>query len=366
MVNTSELLIPQVSIIVPVYNVAPYLSTCLESLLLYQSAEIEVVAVDDCSSDGSLDILKSYAKRYNNLRVISHSVNKGVAEARNSGLGLALGKYIMFVDSDDRLHSDAVKILFETAEKDTIDIVLFQIRKIDEKGNVLSETRVESRAYDLSYRDQRRIAFECMVGSLLAWNGFYKRDLLRTIQFSNYPNGEDLLFGVEAFCKARSVFIFPYALYDYLQRKDSASYALTKRHFKSVLDVVYEVVYIVQKSTHYEDVRGLLFRKVRGIAHGNLLDILRKLDDVDRSECWDLWFNQIESIYFQAGIVPASNRWFYKIIFWLRSRFCILLFFWVPASLKRSMLSSETLKKSWSRIRFFMLKQSLKSISNER
>nr|MCR4921788.1 glycosyltransferase [Bacteroidaceae bacterium] len=92
-----------ISIIVPVYNVAPYLGRCLQSIVAQGLDDWEALLVNDASRDNSLAICNEWARREPRFRVVSHDKNKGLSEARNTGLRLATGKYIAFVDSDDSL-----------------------------------------------------------------------------------------------------------------------------------------------------------------------------------------------------------------------------------------------------------------------
>ena len=113
-----------VSIIVPIYNSEKYLRPCIESLCNQSHADIEIILVDDGSSDSSGAICDDFANKDPRIKVV-HKQNGGVSAARNDGLDMACGKYIMFVDSDDFLHPQAMEICFSFAEKDSSDLVAF-------------------------------------------------------------------------------------------------------------------------------------------------------------------------------------------------------------------------------------------------
>ena len=115
----------KVSVTVPVYNVAKYLPRCLETILNQNFSSFEVICVDDGSTDGSSKILKDYAKRYPQLKII-HQSNQGLSVARNTAMKEAIGKYIMFVDADDFLYSrNALDYLYSYAEFHNSDVVIF-------------------------------------------------------------------------------------------------------------------------------------------------------------------------------------------------------------------------------------------------
>lgn len=115
------------SIIIPVYNVEDYLEECLYSAVNQSLREIEIIAVNDGSTDRSLEILKKYEKKYENFIIIDQE-NKGLSGARNSGLKVAKGKYIYFLDSDDYIELDLVEKCYNYSEDNNLDIVAFDAK----------------------------------------------------------------------------------------------------------------------------------------------------------------------------------------------------------------------------------------------
>ena len=98
---------PKVSVIIPVYNTEKYLEKCLDSVCNQTLSDIEIICVDDCSTDNSLNILKEYAQKDNRIKLIEFKENKGAAAARNEGIKAATGEYIGFIDSDDYPETDS-------------------------------------------------------------------------------------------------------------------------------------------------------------------------------------------------------------------------------------------------------------------
>lgn len=123
----------RLSYIVPVYNTLAWLRDCLDSLLGHQGTDVEFILVDDGSTDGSSELLQHYANEDSRIKLIRQE-NKGLSAARNIGLANAGGQYILFVDSDDIVDSDAVIRMVETAEKEDADIVTGQIICLYENG----------------------------------------------------------------------------------------------------------------------------------------------------------------------------------------------------------------------------------------
>ena len=121
----------KVSIIVPVYNVVDYLSDCLESLVKQTLDDIEIICVNDGSTDSSLIVLEKYEKQYDFIKIINQR-NKGLASARNAGIAAAKGEYLGFVDSDDWIDTEFYEKLYEAAKRHNTDIAAASIiRKIE-------------------------------------------------------------------------------------------------------------------------------------------------------------------------------------------------------------------------------------------
>lgn len=121
------------SIIVPVYNMAPYLKECFDSIFSQTQKEIEVIAINDGSTDNSLAILKEIKKKYPELIVFSQ-INQGLGAARNQGLDLATGEFVYFIDSDDCLMNEAMEICYHYAKTNHVDIVMFDAGIFGEIG----------------------------------------------------------------------------------------------------------------------------------------------------------------------------------------------------------------------------------------
>lgn len=127
-----------VSVIVPVYNVEKYLAKCLDSILAQEHRSIEIICVNDCSTDASPQILRNYSEEYPNIIVIDHKVNQGLGAARDTGLNAATGRFVMFVDSDDHIRCDHVST-YLSAMDEKVDIV--QGGYYREEGKRVSEIR---------------------------------------------------------------------------------------------------------------------------------------------------------------------------------------------------------------------------------
>lgn len=132
---------PLVSIIIPVFNVENYLEECLNSVLSQTFSRLEVIAVDDGSSDNSPNILKDFSLNFPQLKVFLEKQNKGQSAARNIGIENAKGKYLLFVDSDDYIAKDTVSELVKVMEKRDVDVVRFNATSFSEESQHMAITK---------------------------------------------------------------------------------------------------------------------------------------------------------------------------------------------------------------------------------
>ena len=130
------------SVIVPVYNVEKYLSKCVDSLLNQNllPEEYEIILVDDGSTDRSGDICDEYAMHHSNVKAI-HQQNGGLSVARNTGIQVAAGKYVQFVDSDDYLEPNVLKSLVEKMKLEDLDVLRFNYRNVNEQGEEIAPNK---------------------------------------------------------------------------------------------------------------------------------------------------------------------------------------------------------------------------------
>ena len=126
----------KVSVLIPAYNVAPYIRECIDSVLNQTLKEVEVICVDDASTDETLSILKEYEKKDNRVRVLCHEVNKGQSCGRNLALKYAAGEYVYMLDADDFIECDALEKLYDICKKDSLDLVGFETVQFFEDENL--------------------------------------------------------------------------------------------------------------------------------------------------------------------------------------------------------------------------------------
>lgn len=223
-----------VSVIVPVYNVKPYLAEALDSVVNQSYKNLEIIIVDDGSTDGSGEICDRYAERDRRIRVV-HQSNKGLSSARNTGLDIMTGELVAFLDSDDAYHPDFVRLMAEAMEREKSELVTCKTvicntsRKIENLAEVGENLKRHPVIY---YREDALRALADNKMSLAAWNKLYRSQLWERIRFPVGRVYEDnaVLFRVVDECK--TVCELKQPLYWYRKtRAGSISWGTTWRSF---------------------------------------------------------------------------------------------------------------------------------------
>lgn len=212
---------PKVSVIIPVYNVAEYLPACLDSVINQNLKSLEVICVDDKSTDNSLEILNLYASKDNRIKIIKHSENRGLGDARNNGLKAASGKYIHFLDSDDWIEKDIYTKVIPVIEDEQLDFINFTLKIYREFSKSPEDV--------LTWGDivcgkvlnpaENTFVFRCMEMTCLR---IFNKEFLdkNKLSFKNMRN-EDTPFYVECLLKAERIMFVNEPLYNYRKRKNS-------------------------------------------------------------------------------------------------------------------------------------------------
>lgn len=232
----------KVSVIVPVYNAAAYLAPCIESLLNQTLQECEFIFVDDGSKDGSASCIESYQRNDSRIRLIRQD-NQGVSAARNAGLSEAAGEYIGFVDADDYIERDMYEVLYRAAKRHDSDVVISGFES--EMDGRRFETRYPfpvGETLDQAYIERQILLYFLQSENLNAvWNKLYRHRTVREnrIQFPyGVALGEDELFNLHFFSRARTALYTDYSGYHYKETMGSATRnIMEKDYFKRALEV---------------------------------------------------------------------------------------------------------------------------------
>ena len=209
---------PEISVIVPVYNVEKYLPRCVGSILSQTFGDFELILVDDGSPDGCGAICDAYAQKDERVKVI-HKKNGGLSDARNAGIDVACGEYLAFIDSDDWVHTGFLKALYDNAKKYHAEISMVNLHK---EYDSYSENALEI-SEGICDKEQ---AMEYLYGDTgiymnVAWNKLYQRNLFEGIRYPVGKLHEDGFTTYKLIHKAKQVYISNEDLYYYYQRTGS-------------------------------------------------------------------------------------------------------------------------------------------------
>ena len=213
----------KLSIIVPVYNIIQYLPKCLDSILSQTLRDIEIICVDDCSTDSSFSILEEYKSKDDRIKLLKLAKNYGQGYARNRGIEIAQGEYIGFVDGDDYIDPNYFEALYNSAVKNNADISVASIlkhKKNYKKYNVIYKK--EGIAENI--QDKIKLCGDKKKFFFYAWNKIYKTDLIKNngIEFAQGQIYEDVIFAIEALYYSNRVVSVPNIKYHYIERKNSS------------------------------------------------------------------------------------------------------------------------------------------------
>lgn len=218
----------KISVIIPVYNIAKYLPRCLDSVINQTYKNLEIIVVDDGSTDNSREIIEKYVEKDSRIIKIFKD-NSGVSDTRNKGIDIATGDYIGFVDGDDYIEPEMYEFLLSNALKYDADIshcgyqMIFPSR-IDYYYNTGK----------IMIQDNKKGIIDLLEGTLIEpgiWNKLYKRSVVQNTRMpSDIKNNEDYFFNVMVFANAKKSVFEDKPLYHYILRKNSATTAPISEH----------------------------------------------------------------------------------------------------------------------------------------
>lgn len=228
-----------VSVIINVYNCKEYLPISLESVRQQTYKNLEVILVDDASTDGSSEFCDEYCKRDDRFRVIHHEKNTGVSGPRNTGLRVARGEYIYFMDSDDYLHSEAIEALVDAIKETGLDLAAFDFIW---HGDLNGDTHSKREKKPIEIIPSEQMIFEMLTrGRLIwcvVWNKLYKKSLLDGLFFNDYYCIQDQDYNIRVYQRIEKAAFIPEELYWYVLNpgslQNNPAYVSKKLYFNTL------------------------------------------------------------------------------------------------------------------------------------
>ena len=250
----------EISIIIPVYNVEKYLRDCLESVFSQAFNDMEVICINDVSTDKSLEILQKYAQKDSRVKIINNCKNSGLSFSRNVGLREAKGTYIMFLDSDDMLADNALKELHTYIEKNDVQGMVYN-------REVRLESETAKKCYQfLSQTEQKFAKSDIISGKDLfiemaeekcwkteVWRYLWKRKFLLENKLFFYEGifHEDELYSFKSLMKAEKILCVNKKYYIYRRRDESITSTIKYRHVESLF-LIFNEVYNIWKTETFD------------------------------------------------------------------------------------------------------------------
>lgn len=326
---------PKVSIIVPVYNVEKYLHQCIQSLLNQTLKDIEIILVDDKSTDQCPAICDDFADKYQNIKVIHKTRNEGLGMACNTGLAISNGEYVAFCDSDDFIDNKMYYTLYNIANENHCDAVFSGLKRVDPDGkfitnmshykeltfyrnkNQINALIQDMIASDPKEKEERKVEVSAKV--ILYKHSIIKENHIRFVSERVYPS-EDLLFNLDFLVKSHLICITPYIFYNYRINYNSISRTLRKDKFS-----LYKALYIklIEKYKQFQIDENTLIRIQRlflGYTRGYISEIVKSnievkekkniISSICSDSIWDsIWKNYpIKSMPWKHKIFTLAQK----------------------------------------------------------
>jgi len=279
----------KVSIIVPVYNTEKYLRSCLDSLLSSTLDNLEIIAIDDCSTDNSLAILKEYASRYPNIKIVTNEKNIGTGACRNLGIKLSQGEYIGFVDSDDYVNPKMYETMYNGAVANNYpEILTTGISFVTDDSNL-------HRDFSFSHNPEGRLIKNNSQNTTVydespsVCNKLFRNDTIKNYRFLEHCLWEDTAFSYTKLIEATNILYF--RNFDYFYRRNinegrSGTNYQKNNHILDIFLVVDEIEKSAKLSGKYEEFKSQI----------KFIQVSNCLERVDELRNWQISLDEQSSL----------------------------------------------------------------------
>ena len=301
----------EISVIIPIYNVEDYLYECINHIVNQSFKDIEIICINDGSTDKSMDILNQF--KDNRINIITQE-NKGLGASRNVGIKHAKGKYVYFMDADDYLELTALEELYALCKKLNTDFIMFKLKNFDDITKEIIEDEYYSMPYlknrvgdnIFNYSDVKDIALDLAVNSP---GNFFKREFIKDLK---YPEGllyEDNVFFTKALFKADKIYFYDKFLYNRRVRKNSLSKSPSLDTIDItdlLLDIINEYGYTIHKKELYYRIFNNIYKIFENTPEKYKEEVFLKIKEKYQkySEKWQ------EDSYFRNELNPRYKNIF--------------------------------------------------------
>ena len=295
----------KISVIIPIYNVEKFVKEGIESVLNQTYTNLEIILVDDGSKDSSSAICDEYSKLDKRIKVI-HKENGGLSTARNAGLDIATGKYIMFLDADDTYEPNSCEVLYNEIEKRDADFVIGNYIHMTYDGvkweNPLFDTNIYDN-FEISINDYQKSFF---VMNSVVWNKIFKRDFIEkhNLRFIPRALAEDAIFSTYCYVHTNKAYYIKDVVYNYRQNEPNKSISTncTKAYFERINEA-YKLIFNNFESTDNLGFYRFFYARIMPYLLCKIIDT-NALDDYEIIEVLKTlkWFFKQKDLYEVAVI----------------------------------------------------------------
>ncbi|MFS8962437.1 glycosyltransferase family 2 protein [Lactobacillus delbrueckii] len=311
---------PLVSVIIPVYNVEEYLDKCLNTVIHQNYKNLEIILVDDGSTDNSGDKVDEWAKRDNRI-VPLHQNNQGLSAARNMGLDNSHGSWIVFIDSDDYVSENYISTMLQTAQKDNSDLVICQYNKV---SNVEVVSSPLSKPGRYTQKEFWQLFYGPNSGSALvvAWDKLYSSRIFKDLRYKVGILNEDEQILYSVVKRVKSISIIAEALYFYLVERNDSIMANLKK-IDHIREKFYDILLDRSQMLVNDGFKQPAVQSVQSL----LMQLTGELAINPSKENWQVFwrvFNRVKSVLVGSSIADFDNKklrvyiTFPRLICWLK------------------------------------------------
>ena len=284
-----------ISVIVPIYNVEKYIKKAVDCIVRQTYDNIEIILVDDGSTDNCGLICDEYYKKDNRIKVI-HKENGGASEARNAGIEIAKGEYFAFIDPDDWIENNMIEVLYNNIKKYDADISICEYVKENIKGKVLKK---KNETKEIQIFNKKNSLYELITQKNITnhpWNKLYKKKLFSEIR---YPKGkllEDISTTYKLFENSNKIVYQNISLYHYIKRGSSALGSMTEKGINDLEDATFSRnKYLLNKYPDLYDI--ITIDNLRNVKSLYYFSIFGNYNKLYRSLKFKKYYNEYKTIY---------------------------------------------------------------------
>ncbi len=246
----------KLSIVVAVYNLEKYLPRCLDALVNQTLEEIEILCIDDGSTDSAPQIIDDYAQKFPKKVKAFHKPNGGEFTTRNYGLERATGEYVTFVDTDDYVEPNWAEKLYKAAKENNADMAVCGFERIDLDTNKVVSTNMTQ--FGNSVKEVNGQDDFTLFINPAPWNKIYKLEKVKELRFLNFRGFNDMIFLASSYTKIKKIAFVPDVLYHYYLRYDSQIHSVNIQDVENFKKYLLELKDLYIKTNKYEEMKYLL------------------------------------------------------------------------------------------------------------